>query len=90
MIPFSVKTTTCMNHEGESKPSLILVVHLPSSSAESRLLRVVLPALLLLICIAITILTLAKIKLQKKPGKLARQHLLGLQWLFCKGFAGAF
>ncbi|NWW61296.1 PIGR protein, partial [Ifrita kowaldi] len=37
-----------------------------SSSGESRLLPAVLPALLLLICIAIVILTLAKIKLQKK------------------------
>ncbi|XP_017596649.1 PREDICTED: polymeric immunoglobulin receptor-like isoform X1 [Corvus brachyrhynchos] len=40
-----------------------------SSSGESRLLPVVLPALLLLICVAITILTLAKIKLLKKPGE---------------------
>ncbi|NXC03682.1 PIGR protein, partial [Orthonyx spaldingii] len=40
-----------------------------SSSGESQLLPVVLPALVLLICITITILTLAKIKLQKKTGK---------------------
>ncbi|NXI18298.1 PIGR protein, partial [Irena cyanogastra] len=39
-----------------------------SSSGEPRLLPVVLPALLLLICITITILTLAKIKLQKQTG----------------------
>lgn len=75
-----------MNHKGDSKPNLILVLHLPSSSGEPQLLPVVLPALLLLICITITILTLAKIKLQKQRGKLARQRLLGLQWLFCKGF----
>ncbi|NXB48505.1 PIGR protein, partial [Leucopsar rothschildi] len=40
-----------------------------SSSGEPQLLPVVLPALLLLICITITILTLAKIKLQKQTGK---------------------
>ncbi|NWS81274.1 PIGR protein, partial [Toxostoma redivivum] len=40
-----------------------------SSSGEQLLLPVVLAALLLLICITITILTLAKIKLQKQTGK---------------------
>ncbi|XP_033375850.1 mucin-5AC-like isoform X1 [Parus major] len=40
-----------------------------SSSGEPRLLPAVLPALLLLICITITILTLAKIKLQKQTGE---------------------
>ncbi|NXA24713.1 PIGR protein, partial [Ibidorhyncha struthersii] len=40
-----------------------------SSSGESRLLPVVLPALILLIFITITILTLTKIKLQKETGK---------------------
>ncbi|NXB10232.1 PIGR protein, partial [Cnemophilus loriae] len=39
-----------------------------SSSGAPRLLPVVLPALLLLICVTITALTLAKIKLQKKTG----------------------
>ncbi|RLV86638.1 hypothetical protein DV515_00015851 [Chloebia gouldiae] len=39
-----------------------------SSSGEPQLLPIVLPALLLLICITITILTLAKIKLQKQTG----------------------
>ncbi|NWZ86455.1 PIGR protein, partial [Poecile atricapillus] len=53
----------------DSKPNLTLVVDLPSSSGEPRLLPAVLPALLLLICITITILTLAKIKLQKQTGK---------------------
>ncbi|NXH95535.1 PIGR protein, partial [Pachycephala philippinensis] len=40
-----------------------------SSSGESRLLPVVLPALLLLIAITITVLTLGRIKLRKKPGE---------------------
>ncbi|NXG20229.1 PIGR protein, partial [Grallaria varia] len=39
-----------------------------SSSGGSRLLPVVLPALALLLCMAITVLTLAKIKLQKETG----------------------
>ncbi|NWZ41042.1 PIGR protein, partial [Brachypodius atriceps] len=59
-----------------SKPDLILVVHVPSSSGEPRLLPVLLPALLLLIGITITLLTLAKIKLQKQTGKLA-ENLFG-------------
>uniref|UniRef100_A0A8C0V4W0 Immunoglobulin V-set domain-containing protein n=1 Tax=Cyanistes caeruleus TaxID=156563 RepID=A0A8C0V4W0_CYACU len=74
---------------GDSKPNLTLVFHLPSSSGEPRLLPAVLPALLLLICITITILTLVKIKLQKQTGKLARNHLLGWQWLFWFKFARA-
>ncbi|XP_056367280.1 polymeric immunoglobulin receptor-like isoform X2 [Oenanthe melanoleuca] len=40
-----------------------------SSSGEPGLLPAVLPALLLLICVTITILTLAKIKLQKQTGE---------------------
>ncbi|NXF84274.1 PIGR protein, partial [Sclerurus mexicanus] len=40
-----------------------------SSSGESRLLPLALPALALLICIAVTVLTLAKMKLQRKMGK---------------------
>ncbi|NWI59174.1 PIGR protein, partial [Calyptomena viridis] len=40
-----------------------------SSSSESSLLPVVLPALALLICITATVLTLTKIKLQKKMGE---------------------
>ncbi|NWW03015.1 PIGR protein, partial [Oreocharis arfaki] len=40
-----------------------------SSSGQPRLLPVVLPALLLLICITIAILTLAKTKFRKKPGE---------------------
>ncbi|NWS10886.1 PIGR protein, partial [Pachyramphus minor] len=43
--------------------------HHESSSGESRLLPVVLPALALLICISITVLTLVKIKLQRKMGE---------------------
>ncbi|NXC31514.1 PIGR protein, partial [Campylorhamphus procurvoides] len=40
-----------------------------SSSGESRLLPVVLPALALLLCVALTVLTLLKIKLERKTGK---------------------
>ncbi|NXP42436.1 PIGR protein, partial [Leiothrix lutea] len=40
-----------------------------SSSGEPRLLPVLLPVLLLLICVTITLLTLAKIKLQKQTGE---------------------
>ncbi|NXY16738.1 PIGR protein, partial [Atrichornis clamosus] len=40
-----------------------------SSSGEPRLLPAVLPALVLLICIAVTALTLAKVKLRKKMGE---------------------
>ncbi|NWW81938.1 PIGR protein, partial [Climacteris rufus] len=40
-----------------------------SSSGEARLLPVVLPVLILLICITVAVLTLAKIKLQKKTGE---------------------
>ncbi|NWI84783.1 PIGR protein, partial [Pitta sordida] len=43
--------------------------YLESSSGESHLLPVVLPALALLICIATAVLTLTKIKLQKKMGE---------------------
>lgn len=61
------------------------MVHLSSSSGESRLLPVVLPALILL---AVTILVLIRIKLQK-TGKLAGQPLLGCGGLLCSGFACA-
>ncbi|XP_054660021.1 polymeric immunoglobulin receptor-like isoform X2 [Grus americana] len=44
-------------------------VYRESSSHESRLLPVVLPALILLICITIAILALTKIKLQKETGE---------------------
>lgn len=60
------------------------MVHLSSSSGESHLLPVVLPALILL---AVTILVLTRVKLQKEMGKLARQPLSGWGGLLCGGFA---
>lgn len=78
---FDVKRTACIKVLQPPciriKSNLILVVYLSSSSSESHLLPVVLPALILLIFITVTILVLIKIKLQKEMGKLARQHLLG-------------
>ncbi|NXP24508.1 PIGR protein, partial [Scytalopus superciliaris] len=60
ILPPTATPGTCGTSPGETSHR--------SSSGESSLLPVLLPALALLICITITVVTLVKIKLQKKTG----------------------